>query len=111
MNEKIVDVNFLEEKISEMKIKRDNILSQWAKEVCPHKVGDVVAVEGYSHKGKFCKIKTVSYKKDIFGGCVEYVWKVYGVVFKVDGSLGKQYVDWTQAQAEYTNKNKTGKRL
>lgn len=56
----------------------------------PHKVGDVVTVNGYTHTGKQMQIERVSYSISFFRGG----FRATGKVIKKDGTLSKQRGEW-----------------
>jgi hypothetical protein len=93
MRSKIDEIKSLDARIDALKGMRKVLLDEWAKESCPYKVGDIVTVCGYSHKGKRCKVTDVGWSQD---WCGKYKWTVRGVVVLKNGELGKLTADWNQ---------------
>lgn len=73
-------MNYLR-RIIELDKRREEILEEWKTEA-PHKVGDIIAVEGYSYQGKQMKINRI----DIVRGWRRYFWRIRGNVLKKDGT-------------------------
>jgi hypothetical protein len=54
-------------------------------QLCPHKVGDIVECDGYSHKGKKMVVREIKKPRWSYRSS----WAVSGFVLKSDGSEGK----------------------
>ena len=65
------------------------LMDKLAQQLCPHKVGDIIEIEGYSHTGKMMivdKITSPSWPT--------YEWRVVGRVIKKDGDPSLNSVDF-----------------
>lgn len=72
------------------------LLDEYAAATCPYKVGQEVDVQGYSHRGKRCRILKVWGDDCGWAGMVKPVWRVRAVVLKKDGTDSRQHVAWDQ---------------
>ena len=89
-----------EEMIKELRAKRDEAerhldeaksrllqaRHEMARQLCPHKVGDIVDCGGWSHKGKKMLVDFIGAPKCDWD-CGEK-WRVSGFVLKKDGTVG-----------------------
>ena len=75
----------------EVSNQREKLLSEFAKDYCPYKIGQQVSIRGYSYKDKQGIIKR------IFGTNKwdeELSWRVIAIVLKADGTESKLYARW-----------------
>ena len=99
---KNVDENKVMAKLSEAVILRDKILSDFEKlesikaELatisCPHDIGDIIQIKGYSFAGKSGIVERISpYSTGISRSATELdaKWTIHGSVLKKDGSKSK----------------------
>lgn len=94
-NEKLDKINDIDAKIESLEGMRRVLLGEWASEMCPHSVGEIVPVYGYSHNGKKCLVEKIGWRKGFSG---RYEWTVFGRVVLKDGNPGKNAVSWTEIQ-------------
>jgi hypothetical protein len=88
---KLAEIESLDARIDSLRGMRDVLLQEWADAVCPYEVDEVVDVQGYSHRGKLCRIDKVyatsSYHK-------KHLWAVKATVLKKDFSPSVHRVGW-----------------
>lgn len=84
-------IESIDKQVKSLRNEQKELLDTWVNIVCPHKVGDEVEVQGYSHTGKRCRILRVDAVSDWTGG---RLWRVAAVVLKKDGTESKQQVQW-----------------
>jgi hypothetical protein len=61
------------------------LMDKLAQQLCPHKVGDIVEVAGYTHKGKKMLVKYIGAPKYTYHS---QCWRVTGNIINKDGSVG-----------------------
>jgi len=86
--EKIEDINH---DIESLKKQRDLIIDEYIAEVCPHKIGDTITVNGYAHTGKSMKITWLSLKQ---GYNNEYFIRAGGTVLRNNGTESMNTAEW-----------------
>ena len=64
---------------------------KFAQQMCPHKVGDIVEVLGYAHKGKHMIINEITRPKWGFQGAC---WRVHGNIINKNGVVGQLVADF-----------------
>ena len=94
--QKMRAIKDLDAQIELLDEKRRNLLSQWAIESCPYKVGDIATIRGRPCAGKQCRIDKVTWNKWSKGFLSGYEWTVRGTLLLKDGSTGKLTVCWSQ---------------
>lgn len=77
-----------------------SLKDQYAEQECPFSVGEIVKVQGYSHRGKSMKITKILAPLHSFEGA----WRVVGFVVKKDGTPGK--VEATFSESDHKKGSK-----
>ena len=68
-----------------------NLEDKFAQQMCPHKIGDIVEVLGYAHKGKLMIINEITRPKWGFRGAQ---WRVKGNIINKNGTAGQLVADF-----------------
>ena len=76
-------IKTLEKEISQKKDELENIYNEVAILSCPHKIGDIVIINGYSYSGKKMIIDRIIFSEDSWRGD----WIVKGRLIKSDGKI------------------------
>lgn len=90
------DLERIEETEREIAILQENrriLLGGFAQDHAPYKDGDITDTSGYSHRGKRCRVNTVSLKKRWSD---KWEWEIKATVLKKDGSESLNTCDWDQ---------------
>jgi len=94
MLENTVYRDIIERTEREIKIrqkKNEATLKKWAENLHPLKIGDIVDVTGWSHKGK----KMIVDRRWVVE-CFGWEWRASGRVIKKNGEPGAYVGDWTK---------------
>jgi hypothetical protein len=65
----------------------NDALDAYAIQMCPHKVGDIIDCQGWSHKGKKMIVDSITRTK-YRGRWTKEKWRVMGRILKKDGTIG-----------------------
>jgi len=79
----------MDSQITTLGHRRHMLRYQLAELLCPHKVGDIVTIEGYAYRGQKGKVLVVA--SPPYG---ELGYRVEVAVLKNDGTPGKHRTDW-----------------
>lgn len=74
----------------------EKLKQQFCKEHHPLKVGDIVEVTGYSHKGKQMVVKEIWLGESTWRDTGTYIFKASGPVLKKSGEPGQLRGEWKQ---------------
>lgn len=83
------EIDAITSRIDELAQKREALLDDWAPLACPFKVGAVVPVGSYAHRGKKAIIDRIGWTD-----ANDPRWRVWGRLVKADGKPGLVEVDW-----------------
>ena len=79
--------------IKESQGKRKVVLAEWVDEHHPLAIGEVVEINGYSHKGKKMRVQSRGVEK-IWENV--WQWTASGHVYKINGKLGLHAGEWRE---------------
>ena len=84
-------INDLKREIESLQDEKTRVMREWVNAECPVKIGDKIAVNGYSHAGKIMEVDSI-YVKDLYSR--GYCFLAKGRIVKKDGTCGTQTGEW-----------------
>lgn len=91
--------------LTEMEVKRRELVNEYVSETCPHKIGDRTKARGYTYEGKECEIVSISNRVWVQAAGtedmkVEVEWKVFAKRVLASGKLSQNIFNWTQSEED-----------
>ena len=80
------EIDEIDQKITDLAVKKGKLLEGYLEEICPIQIGQKVEVEGWAHQGK---MMIVDRRRIVSGFGSKYKWEVSGKVVNKNGSISK----------------------